>query len=241
MRQIVLDTETTGLEPSDGHRIIEIGCVELVDRRLTGSTWHQYINPDRTIDAGAIEVHGITNESLADKPRFAEVSEEFLAFIRDAELIIHNAPFDVGFINHEFSLLDTSPGVVTDYSTVLDTLTLARRMHPGQRNSLDALCRRYDIDNSRRELHGALLDAEILADVYLGMTGGQVSLSLDGHVDQNGERQSTLRRLNTDRRPLKVVRATPEEGKAHNDRLDALDKSCDSGSVWRRLEADAAT
>jgi len=241
MRQIVLDTETTGLEPSDGHRIIEIGCVELVDRRLTGSTWHQYINPDRTIDAGAIEVHGITNESLADKPRFAEVSEEFLAFIRDAELIIHNAPFDVGFINHEFSLLDTSPGVVTDYSTVLDTLTLARRMHPGQRNSLDALCRRYDIDNSRRELHGALLDAEILADVYLGMTGGQVSLSLDGHVDQNGERQSTLRRLNTDRRPLKVVRATPEEGEAHNDRLDALDKACDSGSVWRRLEADAAT
>jgi len=241
MRQIVLDTETTGLEPSDGHRIIEIGCVELVDRRLTGSTWHQYINPDRTIDAGAIEVHGITNESLADKPRFAEVSEEFLAFIRDAELIIHNAPFDVGFINHEFSLLDTSSGVVTDYSTVLDTLTLARRMHPGQRNSLDALCRRYDIDNSRRELHGALLDAEILADVYLGMTGGQVSLSLDGHVDQNGERQSTLRRLNTDRRPLKVVRATPEEGEAHNDRLDALDKACDSGSVWRRLEADAAT
>ena len=241
MRQIVLDTETTGLEPSDGHRIIEIGCVELVDRRLTGSTWHQYINPDRTIDAGAIEVHGITNESLADKPGFADVTDEFLAFIRDAELIIHNAPFDVGFINHEFSLLDTSPGVVTDYCTVLDTLTLARRMHPGQRNSLDALCRRYDIDNSRRELHGALLDAEILADVYLGMTGGQVSLSLDGHVDQNGERQSTLRRLNTDRRPLKVVRATPEEGEAHNDRLDALDKACDSGSVWRRLEADAAT
>jgi DNA polymerase-3 subunit epsilon len=241
MRQIVLDTETTGLEPSDGHRIIEIGCVELVDRRLTGNTWHQYINPDRTIDAGAIEVHGITNESLEDKPRFADVTDEFLAFIRDAELIIHNAPFDVGFINHEFSLLDTSPGVVTNYCTVLDTLTLARRMHPGQRNSLDALCRRYDIDNSRRELHGALLDAEILADVYLGMTGGQVSLSLDGHVDQNGERQSTLRRLNADRRPLKVVRATTEEGEAHNQRLDALDKSCDNGSVWRRLEADAAT
>jgi DNA polymerase-3 subunit epsilon len=161
MRQIVLDTETTGLEPSDGHRIIEIGCVELVDRRLTGNTWHQYINPDRTIDAGAIEVHGITNESLEDKPRFADVTDEFLAFIRDAELIIHNAPFDVGFINHEFSLLDTSPGVVTDYCTVLDTLTLARRMHPGQRNSLDALCRRYDIDNSRRELHGALLAASM--------------------------------------------------------------------------------
>jgi len=240
MRQIVLDTETTGLEPSDGHRIIEIGCVELVNRRLTGNTYHQYINPDRTIDAGAIEVHGITNESLADKPRFSEIVDEFITFTRDAELIIHNAPFDVGFINHEFSLLDKSPGTVTDYCTVLDTLTLARRMHPGQRNSLDALCRRYEIDNSRRELHGALLDAEILADVYLIMTGGQVSLSLDGQVDQHGERQSTLRRLDADRRPLKVVTATPEEGEAHNARLDALDKACDGGSVWRRLEGDAA-
>ena len=240
MRQIVLDTETTGLEPSDGHRIIEIGCVEVVNRRLTGNTYHQYINPDRTIDAGAIEVHGITNESLADKPRFSEIVDEFIAFTRDAELIIHNAPFDVGFINHEFSLLGKSPGVVTDYCTVLDTLTLARRMHPGQRNSLDALCRRYEIDNSRRELHGALLDAEILADVYLIMTGGQVSLSLDGQVDQHGERQSTLRRLDADRRPLKVVRATPEEGEAHSARMDALDKACDGGSVWRRLEGDAA-
>jgi DNA polymerase-3 subunit epsilon len=240
MRQIVLDTETTGLEPSDGHRIIEIGCVEVVNRRLTGNTYHQYINPDRTIDAGAIEVHGITNESLADKPRFSEIVDEFIAFTRDAELVIHNAPFDVGFINHEFSLLDKSPGVVTDYCTVLDTLTLARRMHPGQRNSLDALCRRYEIDNSRRELHGALLDAEILADVYLIMTGGQVSLSLDGQVDQHGERRSTLRRLDADRRPLKVVGATAEEGEAHDARLDALDKACDGGSVWRRLEGDAA-
>ena len=195
MRQIVLDTETTGLEPSDGHRIIEIGCVELVDRQLTGNTYHQYINPDRTIDAGAVEVHGITNESLADKPRFADVADEFLEFIRDSELVIHNAPFDVGFINHELSLLEESAGVVTDYCMVLDTLTLARRMHPGQRNNLDALCRRYEIDNSRRELHGALLDAEILADVYLIMTGGQVSLSLDSHVDRHGERRSSLRRL----------------------------------------------
>jgi DNA polymerase-3 subunit epsilon len=240
MRQIVLDTETTGLEPSDGHRIIEIGCVEVVNRRLTGNTYHQYINPDRTIDAGAIEVHGITNESLADKPRFSEIVDEFIAFTRDAELIIHNAPFDVGFINHEFTLLDKSPGVITDYCTVLDTLTLARRMHPGQRNSLDALCRRYEIDNSRRELHGALLDAEILADVYLSMTGGQVSLSLDGQVDQHGERQSTLRRLDAGRRPLKVIRATPGEGEAHDARLDALDKACAGGSVWRHLEGDAA-
>ena len=240
MRQIILDTETTGLEPSDGHRIIEIGCVELVNRQLTGNTYHQYINPDRTIDAGAVEVHGITNESLADKPRFADVAEDFLAFIRDAELVIHNAPFDVGFIDHEFSLLDKSPGVVADYCAVLDTLALARRLHPGQRNSLDALCRRYEIDNSRRELHGALLDAEILADVYLGMTGGQVSLSLDGHVDQHGERRSSLRRLDADRRPLRVIRATPEEGEAHETRLDALDKACDGGSVWRRLEKDAS-
>ena len=240
MRQIVLDTETTGLEPADGHRIIEIGCVELLNRRLTGNTFHVYINPDRTIDAGAIEVHGISNESLADKPRFSEIADEFIAFIRDAELIIHNAPFDVGFLNHEFSLLDESPGLVTDYCTVLDTLTLARRMHPGQRNSLDALCRRYEIDNSRRELHGALLDAEILADVYLSMTGGQVSLSLDGHVDQHGERQSTLRRLDAGRSPLRVIRATPEEDEAHAALLDALDGACTDGSVWRRLEGDAA-
>ncbi|MGB5716746.1 MAG: DNA polymerase III subunit epsilon, partial [Gammaproteobacteria bacterium] len=179
MRQIVLDTETTGLEPADGHRIIEIGCVELNDRRLTGNTYHQYIQPDREIDAGAIEVHGITNEKLADKPRFTDIAAEFLEFIDGAELVIHNAPFDVGFIDHEFRLLEDSPGGVNDHCMVLDTLALARRMHPGQRNSLDALCRRYEIDNSQRELHGALLDAEILADVYLAMTGGQVSLSLD--------------------------------------------------------------
>ncbi|MDH5470762.1 MAG: DNA polymerase III subunit epsilon, partial [Gammaproteobacteria bacterium] len=171
MRQVVLDTETTGLEPSDGHRIIEIGCVELVDRRLTGNTYHQYIQPDRTIDPGAIEVHGITNESLVDKPRFADIAGAFLGFIRDAELVIHNAPFDVGFINNEFGLLEQVTDTVERHCKVLDTLMLARRLHPGQRNSLDALCRRYDIDNSRRELHGALLDAEILADVYLAMTG----------------------------------------------------------------------
>ena len=240
MRQIVLDTETTGLEPSDGHRIIEIGCVELVDRQLTGSSYHQYINPDRTIDAGAIEVHGITNESLVDKPHFADVADEFLAFIRDSELVIHNAPFAVGFINHEFSLLATAPGVVADYCMVLDTLALARRLHPGQRNNLDALCRRYEIDNSRRELHGALLDAEILADVYLIMTGGQVSLSLDSNIDRNGERQSSLRRVDAGRAPLKVIRASAEESEAHQARLDALDKACDRGSVWRRLEQPPA-
>ncbi len=240
MRQIVLDTETTGLEPADGHRIIEIGCVELLERRLTGSTYHQYIQPDRQIDAGAIEVHGITNESLADKPRFADIVEEFLDFVRGAELIIHNAPFDVGFLNHEFGLLQVSPGTVTDHCTVLDTLALARRLHPGQRNNLDALCRRYEIDNSQRDLHGALLDAEILADVYLAMTGGQVSLSLDSLSDVPGEVRGAIRRLPAGRKPLRVIRADSAENAAHNARLDAIDKACESGSVWRR-NLDTAT
>lgn len=236
MRQIVLDTETTGLEHAEGHRIIEIGCVELLDRRLTGNTYHQYIQPDRKIDAGAIEVHGITDEKLADKPRFADIAAEFLEFIRGAELVIHNAPFDVGFIDHEFNSLPDSPGRVIDHCTVLDTLTLARRMHPGQRNSLDALCRRYEIDNSQRELHGALLDAEILADVYLAMTGGQVSLSLDSHVDSNGQRRSGIQRVAADRQPLPVIKADDAETCAHTARLDAIDKACDGTSVWRRLE-----
>ena len=238
MRQIVLDTETTGLEPADGHRIIEIGCVELDDRRLTGNTYHQYIQPDREIDPGAVEVHGITNEKLADKPRFKDIAAEFLEFIRDAELVIHNAPFDVGFIDHEFGLLPDSPGCVNDYCSVLDTLALARRMHPGQRNSLDALCRRYEIDNSQRELHGALLDAEILADVYLTMTGGQVSLSLDSHVDSNGQRRSTIQRVAADRQPLPVLKADEAEIQAHPARLDAIDKACHGSSVWRRLETE---
>jgi len=241
MRQIVLDTETTGLEPADGHRIIEIGCVELLERRLTGNTYHQYIQPDRQIDAGAIEVHGITNESLADKPRFADIVDEFLDFVRGAELIIHNAPFDVGFLDHEFGLLQDSPGTVTDHCTVLDTLALARRLHPGQRNNLDALCRRYEIDNSQRELHGALLDAEILADVYLAMTGGQVSLSLDSHVDSNGQRRSTIQRVSADRQPLVVVIADDAETQAHTARLDAIDKACHGSSVWRRLEKESIT
>jgi DNA polymerase-3 subunit epsilon len=240
MRQIVLDTETTGLEPAEGHRIIEIGCVELVNRRLTGNSYHQYIQPDREIDAGAVEVHGITNEALADKPRFADIAAEFLNFIRDAELIIHNAPFDIGFINHELTLLDGSPGVVTDFCSVLDTLVMARRIHPGQRNNLDALCRRYGIDNARRELHGALLDAEILADVYLAMSGGQATLSLDSQADAHGgERSSVIRRLDRQRKPLRVIQADAGERRAHAARLDAIDKACEGGvSAWRRLEAE---
>src|SRR5690606_38197574 len=176
MRQIVLDTETTGLEPEQGHRIIEIGCVEIVNRRLTGNHYHQYLQPDREIDAGAVEVHGITAEFLADKPRFTDVMHDFLAFVGGAELIIHNAPFDVGFINHELRLVDVNHASLDTFCSVVDTLQMARRLHPGQKNSLDALCKRYGIDNSQRSLHGALLDAEILADVYLTMTGGQVTL-----------------------------------------------------------------
>ncbi len=175
MRQIVLDTETTGLEPAEGHRIIEIGCVELVDRRLSRNNFHQYLQPDREIDQGAVEVHGITNEFLRDKPRFADIAEDFLDYVRDAELIIHNAPFDVGFLDHELSKWSEQARRIEQLCQVIDTLTMARSLHPGQRNSLDALCKRYAVDNSKRDLHGALLDAEILADVYLAMTGGRLA------------------------------------------------------------------
>ncbi|MBC6429019.1 MAG: DNA polymerase III subunit epsilon [Cellvibrionales bacterium] len=179
MRQVTLDTETTGLEVRQGHRIIEIGCVELVDRRLTGRTWHQYIQPQREIDAGAAEVHGITNEMLADKPLFAAVADEFLAFIEGAELLIHNAPFDLGFLNQEMKLLDSAQPI-DKRCKVVDTLLEARHKHPGQQNSLDALCKRYQVDSSARDLHGALLDAQLLAQVYLAMTCGPTYLALDG-------------------------------------------------------------
>ena len=179
MRQIVLDTETTGLEVSLGHRVIEIGCVELINRRVTGNHWHFYINPEREIDSGAFEVHGISNDFLDDKPRFAELAQDFVDYVKGAELVIHNAAFDVGFLNYELSLLEQSLSPLEDYCGVLDTLLLARQKHPGQKNNLDALCKRYGIDNSHRSLHGALLDARILADVYLVMTGGQTSLGLD--------------------------------------------------------------
>ena len=241
MRQIILDTETTGLEPSDGHRIIEIGCVELVNRRITGNTYHQYIQPDRVIDAGAREVHGITDQFLADKPRFADIAGEFLTFIRGAELIIHNAPFDVGFINHEFALLGKSVEPLSELCTIVDTLAIARRLHPGQRNNLDALCKRYQIDNSQRDLHGALLDAEILADVYLAMTGGQATLSLDSRSDMHGEKTPSIRRLQPDRSPLRVIQASAGELEAHGARLDAIDRAHDGACIWRRLEEQPDT
>ncbi|HEY9150774.1 MAG: DNA polymerase III subunit epsilon [Gammaproteobacteria bacterium] len=234
MRQIVLDTETTGLAPSEGHRIIEIGCVELVSRRLTGSHYHQYLQPDRVIDAGAMEVHGISNEFLADKPRFADLATDFLDYIKGAELIIHNAPFDVGFIDHELARLGKKWGRLADYCTVLDTLALARRMHPGQKNNLDALCKRYSIDNAHRELHGALLDAEILADVYLIMTGGQTSLSLgsgEEHADATGQGDG-IRRLPADRPALAVLRASEGELHQHEQRLAAIRKASGGACLW---------
>ncbi len=240
MRQIVLDTETTGLEPKDGHRIIEIGCVELERRRLTRNNYHQYLQPDREIDAGAVEVHGITNEFLADKPRFADIAEDFLSYIKGAELIIHNAPFDVGFINHELRLLGSGYGQLEEYCSVLDTLVVARKLHPGQRNSLDALCKRYQVDNSQRDLHGALLDAEILADVYLLMTGGQTKLALSSEEQQAGSGKKSdegLRRLAENRPALKVLRASEEERHRHDERLLAIDKSCGGECVWRRVDA----
>ena len=221
MRQIVLDTETTGLETSDGHRIIEIGCVEMVNRKPTGNHYHQYLNPERSIDDGAIEVHGITNEQLQDEPLFAAVAADFIEFVKGAELIIHNAPFDVGFLDYELELLG-GLGKISDHCTVLDTLVLARQMHPGQRNSLDALCRRYDIDNSHRDLHGALLDAEILADVYLRMTGGQTTLSLSNQRANGQARDNQIRRLSDNRKPLPVIEASPEEVKEHEDYLAML-------------------
>ncbi|RFA30856.1 DNA polymerase III subunit epsilon [Alkalilimnicola ehrlichii] len=247
MRQIVLDTETTGLEPSQGHRIIEIGCVELINRRPTNNYFHHYLQPDREIDEGAIEVHGITNEFLQDKPRFGDVAQEFLDFVRGAELVIHNAAFDVGFINHELKWLDPSLGKVEDICSVLDTLLLARGMHPGQRNSLDALCKRYGIDNSQRDLHGALLDARILADVYLAMTGGQTALLLDaeegdtesGAAHSGGRRG--IRRLPADRPRLAVVRASDSERAKHERWLERLDKAAGGDCLWRQMEAGEAS
>ena len=187
MRQIVLDTETTGLEPAQGHRIIEIGCVELADRRLTGNDLHLYIHPDRDIDQGAIDVHGITLEFLDDKPRFHEIAETLTDYLAGAELIIHNAPFDLAFLNHELRLVDAGHTALEERQSVIDTLVEARQAYPGQRNSLDALCKRFEIDNSNRELHGALLDAQLLADVYLSMTGGQIDIGLAAASEAGAE------------------------------------------------------
>lgn len=239
IRQVVLDTETTGLEPEQGHRIIEIGCVELVERRLTGNNFHIYLQPDREIDAAAIEVHGITNEFLADKPRFADTVDDLMDYLRGAQLVIHNAPFDVGFLDAELARI-SGAGTIATHCSVLDTLVLARKKHPGQRNSLDALCGRYDVDNSRRDKHGALLDAEILADVYLAMTGGQTALSLDSDAARDDTAAATgggMRPVQRDGFTLRVVTATADELAAHEARLDAISASAGGEVVWRRGQA----
>lgn len=241
MRQIVLDTETTGLSPEEGHRIIEIGCIELLNRRVTRNRFHVYLNPERSIDPGASEVHGIRDEFLADKPRFVEIAGDFLNFVGGAELVIHNAPFDVGFLNHELRRLGEDQGELGSYCAVTDTLALARKKHPGQRNSLDALCKRYGVDNSRRELHGALLDAEILADVYLAMTGGQMTLL--------GEEEGTALRAVTAnaatqtlhmaaRPPLRVLRASEAETALHRRCLEVIRKASGGKCLWPEQESN---
>ena len=236
MRQIVLDTETTGLEPAEGHRIIEIGCVEIVNRRPTERTFHQYLNPEREIDRAAEDVHGLSAAFLADKPSFHEIAAEFLAFIEGAELVIHNAAFDVGFLDAEFARLDPPGPPTAELCGILDTLMLARQAHPGQRNSLDALCKRYEVDNSGRDLHGALLDARLLAEVFLAMTGGQAELGLGGGTEATAAATLRKRRKKVNRKDLHLVvqRATAEELAAHEAVLDRLDKAAGGPCLWRR-------
>ena len=233
MRQIILDTETTGLDPALGHRIIEIAAVEIVNRRFTDKHYHQYLNPEREVDAGAMEVHGITGEFLADKPRFRDVAQEMLEFMEGAELIIHNAPFDVAFLDHELALLELQP--LRRYCPqVTDTLKMAKGLHPGKRNSLDALCERYQIDNSARSLHGALLDARLLAEVYLSMTRGQESLLMDIGESSSPILDSAFSTADVE---LIMVRATPEELVEHNHQLEDIDKAARGTCLWKKLEA----
>ncbi|GGY39837.1 DNA polymerase III subunit epsilon [Pseudoduganella albidiflava] len=229
MRQIVLDTETTGINPKLGNRVIEIGCVELVNRKLTGNNFHRYINPDRDSEEGALAVHGLTTEFLSDKPRFREIAEELREYIRGAEVIIHNAPFDLGFLNHEFRMLNL-PAFDEHIGGVIDTLVQAKELRPGKRNSLDALCDHYGISNAHRKLHGALLDAELLADVYLAMTRGQNSLGMDIEVE---EVATGLHLEQVALAEILVVRASAEEVVAHEDLLNGLDKAVKGTSVWR--------
>lgn len=237
MRQVVLDTETTGLEPGHDHRILEIGCVEIVDRRITNRHFHHYIDPQRDIDDGAFEVHGIKREFLADKPIFEALWDDFLAFISGAELVIHNAGFDIAFLNYEMSRMSKEVGEITDYCHVTDTLELARQKHPGQKNSLDALCKRYGVDNSQRELHGALLDAEILADIFLLLTGGQVSLILDdSQLIDAAQSASTFTPIPAGRGALAVIRANSAELRLHDARLADIHATC-GDCIWYRSES----
>jgi DNA polymerase-3 subunit epsilon len=239
MRQIVLDTETTGLEVRQGHRLIEIGAVELIERRPSGRTYHTYLNPDRQIDEGARAVTGIEDAFLLDKPRFKDVVDDFLAFVKGAELIIHNANFDVGFIDAEMALVGPHHGKLRDHATVLDTLLMARERFPGQRNSLDALCKRLGVDNTHRDLHGGLLDAQLLAEVYLSMTTGQVVFDLGFEGGTAPSQHESLRGISITARP-RVLRASDDELLAHVARLDQLDKAVGGVSLWRQMDAEAA-
>ena len=232
MRQIVLDTETTGLEVSQGHRIIEIGCIELVNRRVTGNHWHYYVNPDRAVDNGAFEVHGISSEFLQDKPRFAELAEDFHSYVTGAELVIHNAPFDVGFLDNELALLESPIAPIKECCSILDTLLLARQKHPGQKNNLDALCKRYSIDNSNRSLHGALLDARILADVYLAMTGGQTSLGLDAEQSTGSDHEQVEAQRIESGLELPLWQVEPTSQQANQDYIDFLASQHDD-PAWK--------
>jgi DNA polymerase-3 subunit epsilon len=234
MRQVVLDTETTGLEVEQQHRVIEIGCVELFNRRLTGRSFHQYLNPQRDIDEGAQQVHGLTRERLAKEPTFSQIHPQFLEFVRDAELIIHNAPFDVAFLNAELARIENAQRI-HDLCRVLDTLVLARQMHPGQRNNLDALCKRYSVDNSHRDYHGALLDARILAEVYLAMTGGQAKFSLSAEPDMGAVQARRAAPARLDGLRIRVLRANENELVAHEHVLALLDKSSGGNTVWRKM------
>ncbi|GAB3678281.1 DNA polymerase III subunit epsilon [Salinisphaera aquimarina] len=243
MRQIVLDTETTGLEPQQGHRIIEVGCVELANRRLTGNDLHLYIHPDREIDQGAIDVHGITLEFLDDKPRFAEIAETLANYLAGAELVIHNAPFDLAFLNHEFRKLDAGHAALESAQPVIDTLAEARQLYPGQRNSLDALCKRFEIDNSNRELHGALLDAQLLADVYLMMTGGQIDIGLAADDTAAGNALASAglaAHLSSAQHRPRVNRATDDERVSHARYLEMLAKASGDRCLWRDQEDEAS-
>jgi DNA polymerase-3 subunit epsilon len=233
MRQIIFDTETTGLEPSQGHRIIEIGAIEVINRRKTGRTFHKYCNPDREVEAGALAVHGISNEFLSTQPRFAELADDLIEFLKGAELVIHNAPFDVGFLNSELKLLK-SEHTVDGLCTVLDTLPMARSKYPGQRNSLDALCKRFNVDNSGREYHGALLDAQLLLDVYLAMTGGQSTLGLD-HGAHAGSTTSSGKTWTRPAGSLAVLQADEAELALHEKVLGTLDKVSGGKTVWRKM------
>ena len=238
MRQIILDTETTGLEAAQNHRIIEIGCLELVGRRPTGKHFHRYLNPERDIDEGALEVHGITRARLEPEPKFAQIAAELIEFLRGAELIIHNAAFDIGFLDAEFARLPGEPVTVAALCTVVDSLALARQMHPGQRNNLDALCKRYSVDNTGRQLHGALLDAQLLGEVYLAMTGGQVALRLgESGSAQHRDEGVMARSLSRPATALRVVAATADEELAHQAFLELLAKASKGRCLWQKLEA----